>query len=794
MATSEEVRFYSHGAALAGTLMLPDGAAAAQPVAAVVQGPGWLGLRDAKLYVPYHEALLAAGIAVLVFDYRGFGDSEGDATYLDPLAQVEDYAQRGHLPRDPPEIDPGRIGAFGSGGTGGGNAIYAARPRRRDQGDRQPRSRSPTAGTGCTGCAASTSGSSSSSGSGSTGPPRRRTGEGELVAPRDGIMVPTPERRTTTVKATSTTGSRRRSTWPAPRRSSPTARSTWSTGSRRGPLMLICVENDATTPEDHALRPVRAGGRAEAARRPDRHDPLRGLRPVPRPGQPADRRAGSTATSWAARSTSTSSRAGGDRPDLSSDRRQRDGADDPPLRHAASAAAPSSPRPGSTAADVAISGRPDRGDRGTGYAARGRRGRSTPTGRHVLPGRNRRPLPPPRAGLHPQGGHRQRDERVRGGRRDDLVRDAQRRSAAEHRRAARRDDRAVRAQGDRRLEHQRRGDRRSTRSRRWPTRGIAAFKVFMVVDTGRDYPHMPGIGVHDHGKLLEIFETDRADRPAAHGPSPRPGPDGPHRGRASGPAASATRWPTPRRTPPTTGSSGTRRRRSCSGSSRRPGTPLHLLHTQTTGVVEQLRRGQGARPGRHRPSSTRGPSSWATTGTTIERLGSYALSLLRPREEHRAALGGAGATARSTSSRPTTRRTLREEKEPGWTDGWKAHTGTPSTQFYVPAVPRRRRRRAISPRAGRRRSSPPRRRGASAWPTRAASRSARDADIAIVDLDAEFEIRDEIVLSKIGYTPVRRAGGCAASSRRRSCAAASSTSTARSSATPGWGRQARPAR
>ncbi|MBA2555504.1 MAG: dihydroorotase family protein, partial [Geodermatophilaceae bacterium] len=38
------------------------------------------------------------------------------------------------------------------------------------------------------------------------------------------------------------------------------------------------------------------------------------------------------------------------------------------------------------------------------------------------------------------------------------------------------------------------------------TMGIAAFKVFMVVDTGRDYPHMPGIGVHDHGDLLRIFQ------------------------------------------------------------------------------------------------------------------------------------------------------------------------------------------------------------------------------------------------------------------------------------------------
>ena len=37
--------------------------------------------------------------------------------------------------------------------------------------------------------------------------------------------------------------------------------------------------------------------------------------------------------------------------------------------------------------------------------------------------------------------------------------------------------------------------------------GILAFKVFMVVDTGRSYPHMPGIGVHDHGKLMAIFEA-----------------------------------------------------------------------------------------------------------------------------------------------------------------------------------------------------------------------------------------------------------------------------------------------
>src|SRR5258707_1938313 len=37
--------------------------------------------------------------------------------------------------------------------------------------------------------------------------------------------------------------------------------------------------------------------------------------------------------------------------------------------------------------------------------------------------------------------------------------------------------------------------------------GIASFKIFMVVDTGRNYPHMPGIGVHDHCKLFEIIKA-----------------------------------------------------------------------------------------------------------------------------------------------------------------------------------------------------------------------------------------------------------------------------------------------
>jgi dihydroorotase len=210
------------------------------------------------------------------------------------------------------------------------------------------------------------------------------------------------------------------------------------------------------------------------------------------------------------------------------------------------------------------------------------------------------------------------------------------------------------------------------------TRGIAAFKVFMVVDTGRSYPHMPGIGVHDHGKLLEIFETvadtgiplmvhphdqalmthieegfwARGERDALAYAKAYAAYDGIIWDTA---AALLLRL------------------------QKATGARLHLLHTQTEGVVNQLR---AAKAAGQAVSAELNPwalflgNDWAT----IERLGSYALSYWVP-ERHVEPLwdGLRDGTIDiiSTDHGPHTR----DEKEPGWTDGWKAHTGTPSAQF-----------------------------------------------------------------------------------------------------------------
>lgn len=125
----ERVEFFSDsgGASvrLRGFLRTPDDAAG-RPYPAVVQGPGWLGLADAQTYVPWHQGLTAAGYAVLGFDYRGFGDSEGERGWIRPDWQLQDLLNAITYLATRPDVDHRRLGTFGIGGTGGGNAILAA--------------------------------------------------------------------------------------------------------------------------------------------------------------------------------------------------------------------------------------------------------------------------------------------------------------------------------------------------------------------------------------------------------------------------------------------------------------------------------------------------------------------------------------------------------------------------------------------------------------------------------------------------------------------------------------------
>jgi alpha-beta hydrolase superfamily lysophospholipase len=90
----------------------------------VVMAHGLSGTRRDGLG-PFAERFAAAGIAALVFDHRGFGDSGGEPDRFDPARQLDDWRAAIEFARSLPGVDADRVATFGSS-MGGGNALAAA--------------------------------------------------------------------------------------------------------------------------------------------------------------------------------------------------------------------------------------------------------------------------------------------------------------------------------------------------------------------------------------------------------------------------------------------------------------------------------------------------------------------------------------------------------------------------------------------------------------------------------------------------------------------------------------------
>jgi dihydroorotase len=284
---------------------------------------------------------------------------------------------------------------------------------------------------------------------------------------------------------------------------------------------------------------------------------------------------------------------------------------------------------------------------------------------------------------------------------------------------------------------------------RMAEQGIAAFKIFMVVDTGRSYPHMPGIGVHDHGRILEIMQAcAKVNVPLMVHPHDqalmdviekeyweRQQRDALAYAKAYA-AHDGVIWETAIAT--------------LLRLQKAAGCHLHILHTQTSGSVDLIR---SAKAAGQRVTCEINP--WALflgcDWSSIQRLGSYALSYWVPEKNVPSlweGLNDGTIDIVATDHAPHTR----EEKEIGWKDGWKAHTGTPSTQFYLSMfltaalenkIPLSRVAEACS-------TAPARIFGIK---DKGDVLPGYHADLVLVDLEREYEIRDEDVLSLTGWSP-----------------------------------------
>jgi dihydroorotase len=279
--------------------------------------------------------------------------------------------------------------------------------------------------------------------------------------------------------------------------------------------------------------------------------------------------------------------------------------------------------------------------------------------------------------------------------------------------------------------------------------GATAFKVFMMRDVGRDYPHMPGIAIDDHATLLRVCEAVAATGlPLFVHPWDQSLYE-------LFVARAQAQWGRDFRSYARAGRMGEGIVLDSGIATmlllqRETGVRLHILHVTTIGGIELIRRAKAdgqAVTAEVNPASLFVANSWAG----IERWGPYALGLWVP-DEHAAALWQATIDGPvdvvGTDHAPHTR----AEKEVGWQDMYAAPGGSPMIQHYLSLL-------LDQVNAGRLTlervvelcsTAPARLVGL--YPRKGAIAPDSDADLVIVDLEREAVITAATSYSKCGWT------------------------------------------
>jgi len=121
-----ESSFASQGERCAGTLFTPDNAVR-PPV--ILMAHGFAGVR--AMLMPHAQRFVDAGYAVFLFDYRNFGDSEGQPRHwVDPTRHLQDWDAAIRHVKTQEGIDGQRLVLWGTSLSGGHVTCMAARGHR----------------------------------------------------------------------------------------------------------------------------------------------------------------------------------------------------------------------------------------------------------------------------------------------------------------------------------------------------------------------------------------------------------------------------------------------------------------------------------------------------------------------------------------------------------------------------------------------------------------------------------------------------------------------------------------
>jgi uncharacterized protein len=120
-----DIEFQAHdGTTLRGWLYLPQGDGVPRP--GIVMTHGFSATKEMALSA-YADVLSAGGLAVLVYDHRCLGASDGEPRQLvDPWAQARDYIAALDWLQGRDGIDPARLGLWGSSFSGGHALVVGA--------------------------------------------------------------------------------------------------------------------------------------------------------------------------------------------------------------------------------------------------------------------------------------------------------------------------------------------------------------------------------------------------------------------------------------------------------------------------------------------------------------------------------------------------------------------------------------------------------------------------------------------------------------------------------------------